>query len=64
MIGCAFMNKVIAFYTFYRYVRDPFDFFQTVAFIHFQMEIFWSVLVLTTITMANKVTREVLSKSY
>lgn len=58
-IGMAFFNKVLAFYTFYRYVCDPFNFFQTVAFIHFQLEIFWSFLVLTTIITANKVTREV-----
>lgn len=59
MIGYAFMNKVITFYTFYRCIRDQTEFLQIVFSIHFQLEIFWSFLVFIIIGKANQATREV-----
>lgn len=58
-IGYAFMNKVISFYTFYRYAHEQSEYLQMVALIHFQLEIFWSCLVVVVITWANQVSKEV-----
>ena len=58
-IGFAFMNRVVVFYTFYRYIRECNEFLHTVTLIHFQLELFWTFLVGIVIRSANQVTKEV-----
>lgn len=59
MIAYAFLNKVISFYSFYRYAHDPTNFFKMVAMVHLELEIFWSFLAIIVTKSATQVTKEV-----
>lgn len=58
LIAYAFMNKVISFYSFYRYAHEQTEFLQMVALIHLELEIFWSFLAIVVIKYATQVTKE------
>lgn len=59
MIAYAFLNKVIAFYSFYRYAHNSTNFFKMVAMVHLELEIFWSFLSIIVTKIATQVTKEV-----
>lgn len=63
-IGSAFMNKVYAFNTLYRYIRNPSEYKTNLALILLQHEIFWSTLVFSTIIGGNRVNKEVFNRFY
>lgn len=58
-IGQSFIFSVLSFYTFYRYLIEPNEFFKQVALVHFYWQLFYLIYTNMVIYVGSVVTSKV-----